>query len=360
MFKSSNNCFNFVHLFELSVVDTNNKTIWIPPKPIVSGSTTNSDDKSSSTSSNDSKADEQHYRATLSKPAAPPPNKKRQQLAQIRAGAWLDAPSYCKGGGASIAGTEAARKLLRGKKDLIELLGYAVHSGSGKQSLVLQNHGIPRQVLQHHVDYAAQLLLRLQAQEVSFKQFNQVDKYNSVASDYAVKSIRQVLVRDAVTGENQVIPWPLAVEDEENEQERWVQDLALYWTVMNRIATRLGVAVLLKRPGIGRERQEQAMLSSQPSNSMLKTPPHYWKVEFHRELHFDPEQLPPAGRSKQQPQELYPVLEFTPLKGVASPGHCRIRLQGVASSSGDDHPLRVSLSFDACFRMNPVAHAQLV
>jgi len=243
------------------------------------------------------------------------------------------------------------------------LLGYAVHSSSGKQSLVLQNHGIPRQVLQYHVDYAAQLLLRLQAQEVSFKQFNEVTKYNSVAAIDAVKSIRQVLVRDSVTGENQAIPWPLAVEDEENEQERWVEDLTLYWTVMNRIATRLGVAVLLKRPGIGRERQEQALMS-QPSNSMLKTPPHYWKVEFQRGLHFDPEQLPPAGRSKQQqqhhhPQDLYPVLEFTPLKGVAAPGHCRIRLQGVASGSnhGDD-PLRVSLSFDACFRINPLAHAQ--
>ena len=348
----------------------------------------------------------------------------KQQLAQIRAGAWLDPSSYCKGGGTTIAGTEAARKLLRGKKDLIELLGYAVHS-HGKQSLVLQSHGIPRQVLQHHVDFAARLLYRLQAQEVAFKQFNEMTKYNSVAAIEAVQSLRQVLVRNFVTGENQAMAWPVHDhpkgvnnnnnDDDNNNDEsskqqqapaqQWADDLTLYWTVMNRIATRLGVAVLLKRPGLGRDRLElmTSVMSPPPSSlssssssqhsshSMLKTPPYYWKVEFQRGLHFCPEQLPSTGRSplppsssqqqqqqpnhdpsaldvpltpppqqQQQQQHLCPVLEFTPLHGVAAPGHCRIRLQGTGNPGGGggaaSEPMPVSLSFDACFRIHHFAH----
>lgn len=292
----------------------------------------------------------------------------------------------------SIAGTEAARKLLRGKKDLIELLGYAVHSHA-KQSLVLQSHGIPRQVLQHHIDYAARLLCRLQAQEVSFKQFNEIAKYNSVAAMDAVQSLRRVLVRSAVTGESHALPWPLDEEPvEENDpnehspqqqqQQLWVDDLTLYWTVMNRIATRLGVAVLLKRPGLGRDRLElMTTAASEPpqphhsSHSMLRTPPYYWKVEFQRKLHFSPEQLPPTGRSATSslrdnmlplessssssapPQHLFPVLEFTPLQGVAAPGHCRIRLQGTGHPANGEPPMNVSLSFDACFRIHHFATA---
>jgi len=283
----------------------------------------------------------------------------KPQLPQIRAGAWLDPKGYCRGGGKSIAGTEAARKLLRGKKDLIELLGYAVHE-TAKESIVCTGHGIPPQVLQHHVDFAAQLLVRLQAQNLSFKQFNDYFKHNSVAAIDAVQNIRQVLVRDAVTGENRAIPWPLM-----EEPKQWVEDLTLYWTVMNRIATRLGVAVLMKRPGIGHTgplgHAEPQYQFSPSTTSTLNTPPHYWKVEFQRDWHFAPEQLPGgASRSHpQQQQQLYPVLEFTPLKGVAAPGHCRIRLQGLASNAPNDKssnnnssPMRVSLSFDACFRIN--------
>ena len=318
------------------IQDTNGKTIWVPPKVVVGSST-----------SSDRLYDEKN--ATV-------------QLPQIRAGAWLDPGMYCRGGGKTIAGTEAARKLLRGKKDLIELLGYAVHDQrascsitSTKQSddaFVLQSHGIPPQVLQHHVDFAAHLLLRLQAQEVSFKQFNQSKGHNSVAAVDAVKSIRHVHARDAVTGENQVVPWPF----DEERAEHLLDDLTLYWTVMNRIATRLGVAVLLKRPGIGRlddhPLSESSELSS-PTNSMLKTPPHHWKVAFQRGLHFAPEQLPPTGGRPSSTQQLHPVAEWTPLKGVAAPGHCCIRLQGSSILPGGDQQkaFRVSLSFDACFRV---------
>jgi hypothetical protein len=279
------------------------------------------------------------------------------QFPQIRATAWLDPAMYCRGGGKSIAGTDAARKLLRGKKDLMELLGYAVHnskfasSKQKQQSFVLQGHGVPPQMLQHHVDFAASLLTRLSAAEVSFKQFNVSQHHNSAGASEAVRDIRWTHVRDCETGENRAVPWPL------EDGVHWEDDLQLYWTVMNRIATRLGLAVLLKRPrdlppyyeNNQRNSSTEDRMPMAPSNSLLKTPPHHWKVEFSREWHFAPEQLPPVNTRRSQ---LYPILEWAPLDGVAAPGHVCIRLQGT-SSIDDMESLAVSLSFDACFRTNP-------
>jgi hypothetical protein len=309
---------------EHEISDSGGKLIWVPAKAVVAAAN--------------------HSMATTS------------QFPQIRATAWLDPAMYCRDGGKSIAGTDAARKLLRGKKDLMELLGYAVHSSklNGKQkhqSYVLQGHGVPPQMLQHHIDFAAALLTRLGASEVSFKQFNVMQHHNSVAASEAVGDIRWTQVRDVETGENRAVSWPL------EGGVHWEDDLQLYWTVMNRIATRLGLAVLLKRPrdtqSYDKDRPTSSTdnsLSVSPSNSLLKTPPHHWKVEFSRNWHFASEQLPPVNTRGSQ---LYPILEWAPLEGVASPGHVCIRLQGLASTDNDTvEAIPVSLCFDACFRSN--------
>jgi hypothetical protein len=286
------------------------------------------------------------------------------QLPQIHATAWLDPSMYCRDGGTSIAGTEAARKLLRGKRDLMELLGYAVHNSSSskylttiaterddsvppslkrepQRSYVLQGHGVPHQMLQHHVDFAASLLYRLDAAEVSFKQFNVTQHHNSSAASDAVRELQRTYIRDAETGGNKVLPWPL------DDGEHWKDDLQLYWTAMNRIATRLGLAVLLKRPRDATLQLAADQTIHTPSNSLLKTPPHHWKVEFTREWQFAPQQLPP-GKSP-----LFPILEWAPMDGIATtPGHVCIWLQGVSTAKYNGSALRVSLCFDACFRRN--------
>ena len=314
---------------EHEITDSGGKTIWIPAKQIVDA--------------------DHRILAT--------------QFPQIQAAAWLDPATYCRGGGQSIAGTVAARQLLRGKKDLMEVLGYAVYSSSSaataynkmnRRSIVLQGHGLPPQILQHHIDYAAALLERLQASEVSFKQFNIAQHHNSLASTEAVRGIRSCHVRDAATGANRVDPWPM--DDPVPEPDPWQDDLQLYWTVMDRIATRLGLAVLLKRPQVmtatdalhRRPRSDYSLLSGITTNSMLHTPPHHWKVKFSREFHFLPQVLPTSSSSSNRYSGLHPVLEWTPLEGVAAPGHVCIRLQGL---SGDTP---VSLSFDAGFRTHVI------
>ena len=272
------------------------------------------------------------------------------KLPQINASAWLDPSTYCRGGGKTIAGTVAARQLLHGKKNLMEVLGHAVYSSTSKlvqrhRSIILCGHGVPPQLLQHHIDSADKLLLHLNASEVSFKQFNVSQSDSVTAMTDAVRDIRWGHVRNMETGENRVIPWPI------DNVSDWEYDLQLYWTVMNRIATRLGLPVLLKQP--------QATVLPKPetstrrpradynapvllNNSMLNVPPHHWRVKFSRDLHFSTDQFP-TSRS-----HLYPVIEWTPLEGVATPGHVCIRLQGQSTNGNGDTP--ISLSFDASFR----------
>lgn len=301
---------------EHEITDSGGKTIWIPVKTIVN---------------NDRGAD--------------------TKLPQINASAWLDPSTYCRGGGKTIAGTVAARQLLHGKKDLMEVLGHAVYSSTSKlvqrhRSIVLCGHGVPPQLLQHHIDSADKLLLHLNASEVSFKQFNVSQSDNVAAMTDAVRDIRWGHVRDVETGENRVITWPL------DDITDWEYDLQLYWTVMNRIATRLGLPVLLKQPQAILPMPET--LTRRPradynaplllNNSMLNVPPHHWRVKFCKDLYFSSDQFP-TDRS-----HLYPVIEWTPLEGVATPGHVCIRLQGQSTMGKADTP--VSLCFDASFRSN--------
>jgi hypothetical protein len=112
---------------------------------------------------------------------------------------------------------------------------------------------------------------------------------------------------------------------------------------MNRIATRIGVVVLWKRP---REREPDAYRSPE---SLLSMPPLYWKVEFTRGLHYDPEVLPPS----KHPQ-VHPVIKWEPLQDTADPGQVYIQLQGHSTRTPNKEPMPVSLLFSACFRSHPI------
>lgn len=273
------------------IQDSNGKKIYIPPRKLANGST----------------------------------------LPQIRAGAWLDQARYCRGGGDSIAGSEASRSLLRGKKDLMAFLRYAVHSHQA-HTFVLLNHGVPQELLQHNVDLAARMLIDMSASECLFKQQNYAQKHNSPAAESAVRDLSGVRIRDNITGETRALSWPYNNHD-------WQHDLQLYWAVMNRIATRIGVVVLWKRP---REREPDAYRSPE---SLLSMPPLYWKVEFTRGLHYDPEVLPPS----KHPQ-VHPVIKWEPLQDAADPGQVYIQLQGHSTQTPNNEPMAVSLLFNACFR----------
>ena len=102
-------------------------------------------------------------------------------LQAMNASALLDPLKYCKtssrlssnrtGVSRSISGTDAARRLLRGKKDFI----LAARSLKNQPAL-LEGHGVPHQLFQHCIDMADALLLQYSpdAVECTFHNYNTV------------------------------------------------------------------------------------------------------------------------------------------------------------------------------------------
>jgi hypothetical protein len=118
----------------------------------------------------------QERRASMSKAASP-----RLVLPVMNASALLDPLKYCKkssrlsfnrtGVNRSISGTDAARRLLRGKKDFI----LAARSLKAQPTL-LEGHGVPPQLFQHCIDMADSLLLQYSPDvvECAFHNYNYV------------------------------------------------------------------------------------------------------------------------------------------------------------------------------------------
>jgi hypothetical protein len=151
------------------------------------------------------------------------PASKKLQYPTVRANALLDSTTYVRTGGESIAGTDAARRLLHGKKDLFVLLRYV------KRPVRLQGHGIPSQVLEHLLTHAVQLLDRTNnANILRWVQTND-------GSHHADQKLAEWCVEHLTT---------LLVDGEEATMSdlylEGAQDLLLlYWTVMDRIIKRL-------------------------------------------------------------------------------------------------------------------------
>jgi hypothetical protein len=315
-------------------------------------------------------------------------------LSTMNASALLNTKEYCLKSAAaatSSSGTEAARRLLRGKKDLVRILRqkvvYPTHRSYQREPPVphtLQGHGVPTQLLQNHLDLAGQLLESEltggNAAEVSFQNCT------------GALSLDRMRVRSP-DGHSSLRAWPIVVpptaqdsdgDDSSNHDatmESWDQDMALYLSAMNRLATQLSVVLQnqsLTPKTSTRKRTMTDDASATPTTTttdeysnvfstfssdsqqeeqipMYPPPPRYWNVKVWRGGM--------AYAADSLPAKPCPVVEWTPVQGLEAPGHVCIRLQGfpslsTSSSTTDSNckPLRrrqpqpVTLSFTACFR----------
>jgi hypothetical protein len=346
------------------------------------------------------------------------------QLSTIHAPALLNTKEYCLQSAKAAttkSGTEAARRLLRGKKDVVKILRqhvvypntsynnkdqqyrdqYHPHNTNNKDQLplpgpyTLTGHGVPTQLLQNHLDLAGQLLqFAGNAPEVSFQNWS------------GALSLDWMRVRSQ-DGNSSVRPWPLQHSHSHSQQQQqgrsvtdsmtntsneWEQDMALYLSVMNRLATQLSVVLQSNSASAGPSRTNTTTTTttSTRTNSVTSTttattnkdndtndsdhhnafssllnagdqseqhipmhppPPRYWNVKVWRGLAFSADSLPAV---------LSPVVEWTPIQGsLEAPGHVCIRLQGFPTMTNDmssssslrrRQPQAVTLSFNACFR----------
>jgi hypothetical protein len=135
--------------------------------------------------------------------------------------------------------------------------------------------------------------------------------------------------------------------------------MELYLTVMNRLATTLGM-VLTSDEDDADEHHAAATKALSIS---------HWNVDILRGLAYPPQLLPStsaatSGTSNESQQQdrriLAPIIEWMPRNGISAPGHVCIRVQGFISAPDSNlevpasrrrkKRLPVTLVFDACFR----------
>jgi hypothetical protein len=316
-------------------------------------------------------------------------NGTRVALPAVDASALLDPRKYCKysanvlagnaavthGVSKSISGTDAARRLLRGKKEFVNAVRSQLldgHAGSDKRgnssgvanqnrsshAALLEGTNVPPQLFQHAIDMADALLVHYgNAAECTFHNYYQ--QRTSTPGQESSRLLPQVIRVRSRNSTNRCSSWPPSTPTaSEPGSNDWNQNLSLYLTVMERIACKLGL--VLKREPTRLQDTHQAAeddeddLTSSPLLFPSSASPN-WNVDVHRGSYYNVHTTTAIEGGIIPP---VPIVEWT-RSNSPTMGHVLIRLQGHAtedneqlgkSTSGGSQRGPVTLVFDACFR----------
>lgn len=264
----------------------------------------------------------------------------------------LDPKDFCRKSAAfegsyTRNGTLAARRLLEGKRRVLEDLRGDILKSSRRQrkpprAYAIIGHGVPKQLLQAHVDMADLLLKEHRhAAAVSFK--------NS-SGELSFETLR-VRSQD---GQNRA----LTVD----HNRWWEHDTQLYLAVNNRISSVLSQILWRDNPVPANDDEDDAApVNDDAGDDFVKSPPLpdvkllHWNVELQR------------GAGNPPVPMLTPIIEWTLPEGDSLPGNVCVRLRGlpIQNSQGGRasltqgriprrrKPVEVTLTFRACFQ-NPM------
>ena len=315
------------------------------------------------------------------------------KLPILNASALLHTRDYCvhsANSQSTLSGTGAARRLLQGQADFLQVLRQLVHVlplslqeenknnpnttkkqqqqpqfVRQRQRFVLQGHGIPHQLLQEHIQLADALLkYHNHAVSCAFHTlFPRPDIHQNTTTNTGME--RWMRVRQ-VDGSHRVVAWPPppSSSNDAYSEQYWTESMQLFLTVFQRLVNKLGVSVLVipsDKPEKDNDHGSTTTTTDHDNNSTNKgVVPHHWNVEFsrhdnsfhnHRNNHNDPD-------SSSSAMDLRLTVEWTPIDhGPSAPGHIRLQLQGtpIATSDRDNESSTVSaapvrLAVDASFR----------
>ncbi len=266
---------------------------------------------------------------TLGQPILEVPRKPKSGLLPVlNASSLLHTKSYCvkSAKNSTKSGTAAARRLLRGQHDFLQVVRKLVPV---QHKFLLKGHGVPSQLLEEHIHLANDVL----------------SYYNdAVACSFHSLSDSVERIRIRTEGGNQVASWPPKASRLEYS---WDESLQLYLKVMQRMAKRLG-DVLISPPIKENTHEPSATWTKDEYDNEFdsvflssSTKPHHWNVEFAR-----------LSQSYDILPEPVITVEFTPiLYGPSAPGHVRLQLRGQPkSASSASIKNGVVMSVDAAFR----------
>ena len=277
--------------------------------------------------------------------------RRRRMLPTVNASALLDAPTYCRNSAFTAttknsmdsektmnSRTEAAKRLLRGKKDLLNMLRGDIILQESPRPFCLAGHGVPKQLLQEHINMGDSIL----------HHFNEPAEVSLRNSDPCCPEAMKIREH---TGQSRMWLWPTQKsttephplleqvhqeEDEvtgdslQNTSQTWGERLDLYIAVMDRLASRLG--------HIG--------------SCFKKESRQHWSLKIYRGMAFPVEVI--AGADVDGP---VPVLEWNPVHRVSKrQPHMSIRLQGtpdLVAAAGQRSVNPVTLVYDARFEEYP-------
>jgi hypothetical protein len=340
----------------------------------------------------------------------------RVPLPYLNASSVLDPSKYCRssansqagsaamthGVSRSISGTDAARRLLRGKKEFVDtvrsqLLSISSADGSQRTShaAILSDHGVPIQLLQNCINMADALLwhygnqhteneamtpdLRSRAEviasasELSFHNYYQQRANNSARSSSAQPLLPQVL-RVRARNTNKCTTWP----PNEAAAAEWNHNMSLYLTVMERLASKLCIALKKKRDSTAPDGDTSFEYGEQEEDEDVTASPLLFgnssypmsHVDFIRGSFFDIARNIDGEEREDVLSEPLVLVDWVQStqgapRGSSILGHVMIRMQGRAFRDSEMHALlglsstvrkksssQVTMVFDSCFRQD--------
>lgn len=270
--------------------------------------------------------------------------RRRRKLPIVNAAALLDKKTYCRksafpGGTVTKSGGEAAKRLLKGKKDLVEMLrGYVVWQ-QNQRPFCLSGHGIPPQLLQDHINMADSILRNFN-EPAECALMSELDENGTDPSSPDSMRIR------SQDGQSRNWAWPpqrLLQRSGFNEtaelldiSQSWDHSLVLYLAAMDRIAKELGPVGSY----FNRDSKKQ------------------WTVKMYRGMAYPIEVI--SRPDDEEDGRPVPILEWSPLNSVNSnKPRVSIRLQGTPNNGKSEKekdtspPHPVTLVYDAVFQEDP-------
>lgn len=279
--------------------------------------------------------------------------RRRRKLPIVNAAAILDKNTYCKksafpGGVTTKSGHEAAKRLLRGKKDLVDMIRGTIVFQQSQRPFCLTGHGVPPQLLQDHIDMADAILQNFDEPTECQLTSNLGDSISS--TDPSCPDSMTIRRQD---GQTRVWAWPpqrllqRSTKEENAEKlhdvsQNWDNSLVLYLAVMDRLSREMGTSTV----GSYLHRESRK----------------YWKVKMHRGMAYSDELI--SRPDDEEDGRPVPILEWNPLSSAKTTNnehpHVSIRLQGTPQRTNneavnDESPVQnsVTLIYDAIFQEDP-------